>query len=65
MRHISPNLQNELRNYQQPEILFQQLAAHLRVFFSASGNKVSFHRASLKPETVDRLVFLAKNLNKK
>lgn len=30
--------------------------------FSASGNIVTCHRASLKPETVDRLVFLSYNL---
>ena len=30
--------------------------------FSCSGNIVSCYRASLKPETVDRLVFLAQNL---
>ncbi|XP_013880075.1 zinc finger BED domain-containing protein 1 [Austrofundulus limnaeus] len=30
--------------------------------FSCSGNIVSCQRASLKPETVDRLVFLAQNL---
>lgn len=31
--------------------------------FSTSGNIVTCHRASLKPETVDRLVFLAHNLD--
>ena len=30
--------------------------------FSCSGNIVTFHRASLNPDTVDRLVFLARNL---
>lgn len=30
--------------------------------FSCSGNIVTCHRASLKPDTVDRLVFLAQNL---
>lgn len=30
--------------------------------FSCSGNIVTCHRASLKPEAVDRLVFLAQNL---
>lgn len=30
--------------------------------FSTSGNIVSCHRAALKPDVVDRLVFLAKNL---
>ncbi|CAL9695097.1 unnamed protein product [Knipowitschia caucasica] len=30
--------------------------------FSCSGNIVTCHRASLKPESVDRLIFLAQNL---
>lgn len=30
--------------------------------FSTGGNIVTCHRAALKPETVDRLVFLARNL---
>ncbi|XP_069821004.1 E3 SUMO-protein ligase ZBED1-like [Dendropsophus ebraccatus] len=30
--------------------------------FSTSGNIVTCHRSALKPETVDKLVFLAKNL---
>lgn len=30
--------------------------------FSAGGNIITCHRASLKPETVDRLVFLSRNL---
>ncbi|XP_044130797.1 E3 SUMO-protein ligase ZBED1-like [Bufo gargarizans] len=30
--------------------------------FSTSGNIVTRHRSALKPETVDKLVFLAKNL---
>ncbi len=31
--------------------------------FSTGGNIVSCHRAALKPDTVDRLVFLAKKIN--
>lgn len=30
--------------------------------FSTSGNIVTFHRSDLKPETMDKLVFLANNL---
>ncbi len=60
IRHFSPNLQNYLRNTCVPAT-----SSPSERVFSACGNVVSCHRAYLKPETVDRFVFLAKNFYKK
>nr|XP_023693139.1 zinc finger BED domain-containing protein 4-like isoform X1 [Paramormyrops kingsleyae] len=74
----SPNVESDtdpLKWWKEHETLFPALSHLAKKYllvpatsspservFSCSGNIVTCHRASLKPETVDMLVFLAQNL---
>lgn len=53
-----PNLKNLAKKY----LCVPATSSPSERVFSTSGNVVTCHRASLKPEAVDRLVFLAQNL---
>ncbi|KAK0140282.1 Zinc finger BED domain-containing protein 1 [Merluccius polli] len=55
-----PNLRHLAKKY----LCVQATSSPSERVFSTSGNVVTCHRASLKPEAVDRLVFLAQNLKK-
>lgn len=53
-----PNLKNVAKKY----LCVPATSSPSERVFSTSGNIVTCHRASLKPDAVDRLVFLAQNL---
>lgn len=53
-----PNLKNLAQKY----LCVPATSSPSERVFSTSGNIVTCHRASLKPDAVDRLVFLAQNL---
>lgn len=53
-----PNLKNVAKKY----LCVPATSSPSERVFSTNGNVVTCHRASLKPEAVDRLVFLAQNL---
>lgn len=57
--HLFPNLRHLAVKY----LCVPATSSPSERVFSTSGNIVTCHRASLKPEAVDRLVFLAQNLN--
>lgn len=53
-----PNLKNVAKKY----LCVPATSSPSERVFSTNGNVVTCHRASLKPEAMDRLVFLAQNL---
>ena len=53
-----PNLKNVAKKY----LCVPATSSPWERLFSTSGNIVTCHRAALKPDAVDRLVFLAQNL---